>query len=140
MRHCDLQKRIHALILKDAVRIAVLPWRFLSIITRERSIDFYCDDEQINDIFYGMKYFLTDNNVPFKINSVNYYLLNKTKIKIAIELKKKYQEEDEENVPNIVHGLLIPFYSIRVLDKQYFSFWKQPLASFIESFSSLTCF
>jgi len=53
-----------------------------------------------------MKYFLTDNNVPFKINSVNYYLLNKTKIKIAIELKKKYQEEDEENVPNIVHELL----------------------------------
>ena len=90
----------------EMLRLLRCPWRFLSIITRERSIDFYCDDEQINDIFYGMKYFLTDNNVPFKINSVNYYLLNKTKIKIAIELKKKYQEEDEENVPNIVQELL----------------------------------
>lgn len=88
------------------LRLLRCPWRFISIITRERSIDFYCDDEQIDDMFYGMKNFLTDNYVPFKINSTNYYLLNKTKIKIAIELKKKYQEEDEQNIPKIVQSLL----------------------------------
>ena len=90
----------------EMLRLLRCPWRFISIITRERSIDFYCDDEQIDDMFYGMKNFLTDNYVPFKINSTNYYLLNKTKIKIAIELKKKYQEEDEQNIPNIVQSLL----------------------------------
>ena len=90
----------------EMLRLLRCPWRFLSIITRDRSIDFYCNDEQIDVMFYGMKYFLTDCNAPFKINSANYYLLNKTKIKIAIELKKKYQEEDEENIPKIIHGLL----------------------------------
>ena len=90
----------------EMLRLLRYPWRFISIITRERSIDFYCDDEQIDDMFYGMKNFLTDNYVPFKINSTNYYLLNKTKIKIAIELKKKYQEEDEQNIPKIVQSLL----------------------------------
>ena len=90
----------------EMLRLLRCPWRFISIITRERSIDFYCDDEQIDDMFYGMKNFLTDNYVPFKINSTNYYLLNKTKIKIAIELKKKYQEEDEQNIPKIVQSLL----------------------------------
>ena len=92
----------------EMLRLLRYPWRFLSIITKSRSIDFYCDDEQINNMFYGMKCLLVDNNIPHKINSTNYYLLNKTKIKIAIELKKKYQgkEEEEENVPKIVNQLL----------------------------------
>ena len=110
----------------EMLRLLRCPWRFISIITRERSIDFYCDDEQINDMFYGMKNFLTDNYVPFKINSTNYYLLNKTKIKIAIELKKKYQEEDEQNIPKIVKSLLreraiqnIPFAKLFLLYNKY---------------------
>jgi hypothetical protein len=90
----------------EMLRLLRCPWRFISVITKKRSIDFYCDDEQIDNMFYGMKYFLIDNNVGYKINTVSYYLLNKTKIKIAIELKKKYQEENEENVPKIVHDLL----------------------------------
>ena len=90
----------------DMLRLLRCPWRFLSIITRSRSIDFYCDDEQINTMFYGMKSLLIDNDMSYKINSTNYYLLNKIKIKLAIELKKKYQEEEEENVPKIVYDLL----------------------------------
>ena len=91
----------------EMLRLLRCPWRFISIITKSRSLDFYCDDEQIDNMFYGMKCLLVDNNIPHKINSTNYYLLNKTKIKIAIELKKKYQaEEEEENVPKIVHELL----------------------------------
>ena len=91
----------------EMLRLLRCPWRFISIITKSRSIDFYCDDEQIDNMFYGMKCLLVDNNIPHKINSTNYYLLNKTKIKIAIELKKKYQaEEEEENVPKIVNELL----------------------------------
>ena len=91
----------------DLLRLLRCPWRFLSIITKSRSIDFYCDDEQIDNMFYGMKCLLVDNNIPHKINSTSYYLLNKTKIKIAIELKKKYQgQEEQENFPKIIHDLL----------------------------------
>ena len=91
----------------EMLRLLRCPWRFISIITKSRSLDFYCDDEQIDNMFYGMKCLLVDNNIPHKINSTNYYLLNKTKIKIAIELKKKYQaEEEEENIPKIVNELL----------------------------------
>ena len=90
----------------EMIRFLRLPWRFISIITRSRSLDFYCDEEQINNMFYGMKNILVDNRLLFKINSTNYYLLNKTKIKISVEIKKKYLQKDEKNIPKIVIDLL----------------------------------
>ena len=90
----------------DMLRLFRCPWRFISIITKDRSLDFYCDDEQIDNMFYGMKSILIDNKMAHKINSSNYYLLNKTKMKIVIELKMKYQKEEKENIPKIISDLL----------------------------------
>ena len=107
IRSRNLRKK---LLMKDKdlemIRFLRFPWRFISIITRSRSLDFYCDEEQINNMFYGMKNILVDNRLLFKINSTNYYLLNKTKIKISVEIKKKYLQKDEKNIPKIVIDLL----------------------------------
>ena len=61
-------------------------------------------------MFYGLKFFFIDNNIPFKINSTNYFVLNKIKLKIAIKLKQKYKisegENEEENIPTILKQLI----------------------------------
>ena len=82
-----------------------IPWRFLSIVTKSRSIDLYCYDDQLNYMFYGLKYFLIDRKMPYKINSTTYFVLNKIKLKIAIKLKEKYKGK-EDNIPNIVKKLI----------------------------------
>ena len=91
---------------KDTKELELLrfPWRFISIITKSRSIDLYCDDEQLNNMFYGLKCFFIDKMMPHKINSTNYFVLNKIKLKIAVVLKKKYKRK-EENIPNIIQKL-----------------------------------
>ena len=80
MKSRNLRKK---LLMKDKepemLRLLRCPWRFISIITKSRSLDFYCDDEQIDNMFYGMKQILIEKNLFFKINSATYYLLNKTK-------------------------------------------------------------
>jgi len=91
---------------KESIKFIRIPWRILSIITRKRSIDLYCDDNQINYMFYGLKYFFIDNKVAYKINSTNYFLINKIKLKIAIILKQKFKDEDKENIPNIIKLLI----------------------------------
>ena len=64
----------------EMLRLLRCPWRFISIITKSRSLDFYCDDEQIDNMFYGLKSFFVDYEVPFKINTTNYFILTKLKI------------------------------------------------------------
>lgn len=91
---------------KESIKFLRIPWRILSIITRKRSIDLYCDDNQINYMFYGLKYFFIDNKVPYKINSTNYFVINKIKLKIAIILKQKFKDEEKENIPNIIKLLI----------------------------------
>ena len=92
---------------KDIKELELLrvPWRFLSIITKSRSIDLYCDDKQLNNMFYGLKCFFIDKKMSYKISSTNYFVLNKIKLKIAIVLKEKYKGK-EENIPNIVKKLI----------------------------------
>ena len=89
----------------ESIKLLRMPWRFLSIITRARSIDLYCDDDQLDNVFYGFKYLFVDKKMPYKINSSNYFFLNKIKLKLSIKLKRKYEEEGEENYPNIVKQL-----------------------------------
>ena len=55
-------------------------------------------------MFYGLKCFFIDKMMPHKINSTNYFVLNKIKLKIAVVLKKKYKRK-EENIPNIIQKL-----------------------------------
>ena len=83
-----------------------MPWRFLSIITKSRSIDLYSDNNEINTLFYGLKSFFIDNKMAYKINSTNYFLLNKIKLKLVLRLQKKYKDENKENLPNIVKQLV----------------------------------
>ena len=91
---------------KESIKFLRIPWRILSIITKKRSIDLYCDDNQINYMFYGLKYFFIDNKVAYKINSTNYFVINKIKLKIAIILKQNFKDEDKENIPNIIKLLI----------------------------------
>ena len=91
---------------KESIKFLRIPWRILSIITKKRSIDLYCDDNQINYMFYGLKYFFIDNKVAYKINSTNFFVINKIKLKIAIILKQKFKDEDIENIPNIIKLLI----------------------------------
>ena len=92
---------------KDSKELELLryPWRFLSIITKSRSIDLYCDDDQLNNMFYGLTYFFVDNMMLYKINSASYFVLNKIKLKIAVVLREKYKGK-EENTPNIIIKLI----------------------------------
>jgi len=90
----------------DSITLLRTPWRFVSLITNSRSIDLYCEDNQLDYVFYGLKNFYINNNMPYKINSTSYFVLNKLKLKIAVKLKKKYKEEQEQELPNIVSQLI----------------------------------
>ena len=94
----------------ESIKLLRFPFRFLSIITKSRSIDLYCEDEQLDLMFYGLKYFFINNRMPYKINSTNYFVLNKIKLKLALKLKKKYkigeEENEDENSPKILKQLI----------------------------------
>ena len=85
------------------------PWNLLSIITKKRSIDLYCENDQIDTMFYGLKSFFIDKKILYKINSTNYFVLNKIKLKIAIKLKNKYIDKktgDKSKIPPIITELI----------------------------------
>ena len=64
------------------------PWKFISFILKKKSIDLYCETEQVDNLFYGLKDFFTiDNSLNYKIMSTNKFVLNKMKYRIAIQLK-----------------------------------------------------
>ena len=71
----------------DTRKLLRAPWRFISFILKKKSVDLYCEDEQVDNWFYGMKDFTRDNNVEYKILSTNKFVLNKIKYRIAIKLK-----------------------------------------------------
>ena len=106
----NLKKKLLAGRNKDTEAISLLrqPWEFFSIITLKRSLDFYChdylmddkNDKQINNWFYGLKKYTDDNNIGYKIISVNKFVLNRVKFKFAMILKKALKEGkilDENN-------------------------------------------
>ena len=69
------------------------PWKFISIIIKERTIDLYCEDNQINNWFYGLKNYFNNNNMPYKIISVNQFVLTKMKFKIVNKLRTSFQND-----------------------------------------------
>ena len=71
----------------DTRKLLRAPWRFISFILKKKSVDLYCEDEQVDNWFYGMKDFTRDNSVEYKILSTNKFVLNKIKYRIAIKLK-----------------------------------------------------
>ena len=78
----------------EFIKLINFPWRFISIITKERPIDLYCEDNQINNWFYGLKHHFNINNMPYKIMSTNRYILTKIKFKIVQKLKKSFQNDN----------------------------------------------
>ena len=69
------------------MKLLNFPWRFLSVILKDKSVDLYCEDKQLEIWFYGLKYYTMINNVEYKILSTNKFVLNKIKLKIVIGLK-----------------------------------------------------
>ena len=87
---------------ENVLRFLQKPWKFISIITNSRSIDLHCDDDQLINMFYGLKYCFHKNNMSYKINSANYFILNKIKLHLVIKIKVQYKEND---IPNIIKKL-----------------------------------
>ena len=71
----------------DTRKLLREPWKFISFILKKKSVDLYCENEQVDNWFYGMKDFTRDNSVEYKILSTNKFVLNKIKYRIAIKLK-----------------------------------------------------
>ena len=79
---------------EELLKLFKSPWKFFSIIVKKKSLDFYCEEEeQLNNWFYGLKLFINDNNVGYKIISTNKFVLNKIKYKIVFKLKEAKKNE-----------------------------------------------
>ena len=89
----------------EVIKLLKNPWNFLSIVTKKRSLDLYCVDEQIVNWFYGLKYFTEKNRVNYKMISVNKYLLSKIKYKIVIQLKKHSGKNKNKKIDAIINQL-----------------------------------
>jgi hypothetical protein len=86
---------------KGSFELLRKPWLLVSIITKSRSIDLYGEEKDINNLFYGLKYYLIDNRMHYKINSATYFLLNKIKLKLPllmrVKLKGKNKGREKKN-------------------------------------------
>lgn len=116
----------------ECMKLFRFPWRFISIITKDRSIDLYCDDIQINNWFYGFKYLCIDNKINYKICTTNSFVLNKLKFKIVIVLKQGLAEKGSKdkfkNAKTIINQLCrekaiqtISFTKLFLLYNKYFN-------------------
>ena len=89
----------------DAIKLLNFPWRIISIVTKKRSIDLYCEEDQLNNVFYGLKQFTNINNNEYKIISTNKFLIDKIKFKMVLQLKVglvNKEIEDKDNKYNNV--------------------------------------
>ena len=80
----------------EAIKLLKSPYNILSIMTKKRSVDLYCDDDQINNWFYGLKYFTMEKKVNYKIISANKFILNKIKYKIVSHLRQDFANNEKE--------------------------------------------
>ena len=71
----------------DTRKLLKYPWKFISFILKKKSVDLYCENNQVNNWFYGLKYFTNEKKVEYKIISTNKFVINKIKYRIAIKLK-----------------------------------------------------
>jgi hypothetical protein len=80
----------------EVIKLLRTPWRILSIFTKKRSLDLYCEDEQMDNWFYGLKFFTDKNKVNYKIISSNKFILSKIKYKIVSQLTQ-YSDKDKKS-------------------------------------------
>ena len=76
----------------ESIKLLRFPWRILSFITKKRSLDFYCNDNQLNNWFYGLKLFTNENHVGYKMISTHKFVLLKIKFKMVMKLKQAIKE------------------------------------------------
>lgn len=92
----------------DTRKLLRTPWKFISFILKKKSIDLYCEDDQVDNWFYGLKDFTRDNTVDYKILSTNKFVLNKIKYRIAIKLKMEIDNGNivEEKSIDLINKLI----------------------------------
>lgn len=93
----------------DIKNLFKTPWRFMSFITKKRSIDLYLEDEQLQNWFYGLKLFTKDNEVEYKLISTTKFVLTRIKLKILMKLKKiknDISKEEKDNKKSIIRNIV----------------------------------
>jgi hypothetical protein len=86
------------------------PWQFLSIITKDRSLDLYLEDLKLNQWFYGLTHHLRKKQCTNKIISVHNFIFTKLKLKLMNNLKETFENKKIENeqlkelINNLVQG------------------------------------
>ena len=88
----------------------------------------YCNDDQLNKWFYGLKLFTNENHVEYKMISTHKFVLFKIKFKMIMKLKQVTKDGEikdenhkyskiidrlniEEDIKNISFTKLILFYN-----------------------------
>jgi hypothetical protein len=97
----------------DIKNLIKIPWKFLSIVLKERSIDLFMGNDKNNDIinyyFYGFYYYYQKKNLLFKINSCSFFVHLRTKFKLIWKLKQMYKngklKEKNENSLKLVQDI-----------------------------------
>ena len=71
-------------------------------------MDLYCEDDQVDNWFYGLKSFTEENSVEFKIMSTNKFVINKIKYRMPLNLKTAIKEKKikDENIIEIVNRIV----------------------------------
>ena len=59
-----------------------------SLVTIDRTYDFICEENEVEDWFYGLKYVFKTKMIKCSICSVSYFRFSKLKINIVLQLKE----------------------------------------------------
>ena len=92
----------------DTRELLRTPWKFISFILKKKSVDLYCEVDQVDNWFYGLKSFTVENSVEFKIMSTNKFVINKIKYRMPLNLKTAIKEKKikDENIIEIVNRIV----------------------------------
>ena len=120
----NLQKRLYPNVIKK-----YKPWLFLSIYFTKRTIDLYFEkDEDINEWFLGIYYYMWKIQKKKDLPSINQYFFNKLKLKLLYKIKeidgdlqileqiKKFQNENEGEYQSLPKSKTILLY-VKICEK-----------------------
>ena len=72
-------------------------WTYLSLMTTKRSIDLHSFSDNIDCWYYGLYYYLNQNNMKNKISSCSMFLLRKLKGKAIYKLMEASKDKNQLN-------------------------------------------
>lgn len=82
------------------------PWLFLSLVMDKRSIDWYMDEDKLRKWFYGLKYYIKENNMIMFVPTTTQYLLMKYKMQMINKLKEYSETQDNEG-KNLMQSYIV---------------------------------